>query len=98
MYTHTTSIFVGVNFYGLMLVDVETESEKWNFLKYGRIGNTLCNPYIQGTVVPCDIRRAVVLYRYNVNHMKYKAELCAIIHPVFKKIKLPIKNNMPNDT
>ena len=22
----------------LMLVDVETESENWNFLKYGRIG------------------------------------------------------------
>ena len=30
----------------LILVDVElTESENWNFLKYGRIGNTLCNPY-----------------------------------------------------
>ena len=38
----------------LMLLDVESESENWNFLKYGRIGNTLCNPYIQGTTVPCD--------------------------------------------
>ena len=28
-----------------MLVDVETESEKLDFPKYGRIG--LCNPYIR---------------------------------------------------
>ena len=32
-----------------MLNKIETESENWNFLKYGRIGN----PYIQGTTVPC---------------------------------------------
>ena len=37
-----------------MLVDVETESENWNFLKYGTILKTLCNRYIQGTTVPCD--------------------------------------------
>ena len=43
-----------------MLNKVETESENWNFLKYGRIGNTLCNPYIQGTTVPCDIHVCVM--------------------------------------
>ena len=39
----------------LVLVDVETENENLNFLKYGRIGKRpICNPYIQGTTVPCD--------------------------------------------
>ena len=40
---------IRVNFHGtLMPVDVETESENWNFLKYGiyiESGNTLCNRY-----------------------------------------------------
>ena len=34
----TSKFLIGVNFmviFTLMLVDVETESENWNFLKYG---------------------------------------------------------------
>ena len=41
-----------------MLVDVETESEK--IVCMVEWGNTLCNPYIQGTTVPCDRELAVV--------------------------------------
>ena len=39
----------------LMLVNEElSESENWNFLKYGGIGNTHGNPYIHSTTVLCD--------------------------------------------
>ena len=34
-----------------MLIKIETESENWNFLKYGRIGK---HP-MQSLPVPCDI-------------------------------------------
>ena len=54
--THNTSNYIkfliGVNFHGDLHLDVsiscKTESENWNFLKYGRIGKR--NPYIQGTL------------------------------------------------
>ena len=47
----------------LMLLDVETESENWIFLKYGRIGN----PYIiQGTTVPCDYTHFLHYFYYSL--------------------------------
>ena len=37
-----------------MLVDVETESENWNFLKYGRIGKHPMQSLYTRYYLPCD--------------------------------------------
>ena len=50
----------------LMTVDVETESENWNFLKYGRIGKHPMQSLIQGTTVPCDYAMYTVLSTLNM--------------------------------
>ena len=58
--THILQHILDGVIFTLMLVEVDaTESENWNFLKYGiyiELENTLCNPYIQGTTVPSDIQ------------------------------------------
>ena len=44
-----------------MLNLIEIESENWNFLKYGRIGEHPMQSLYQGTTIPCDILH---LYMY----------------------------------
>ena len=61
-YTHTTSNYIkfliGVNFYGDLHLDISRYCIKMKLkVKIGissSMGNTLCNPYIQGTTIPCD--------------------------------------------
>ena len=57
----------------LMLLDVETESENWIFLKYGR---TLCNSYevLPYLVILCPISHSTLTVEYGPMYQSYSTE------------------------